>query len=120
VIFFCRHLELKDILNELKERCNNKKWPFPKYFYVDNADQVQKCIKSIFPDAAVLQDLKHLINRLVECLSKGSKSYTSFSMELHSAFTSESCFFNCSLASAYHYYLPVVFSIIVQQKTYLR
>jgi len=39
-------------------------------------------------DIKVLQDTKHLINRLIEQTCKTSKNYVAFSTELHGCFTS--------------------------------
>jgi hypothetical protein len=63
--------------------------PFPMMFFVDNAASLEKIIKSVFSEARVLQDVKHLVNRLIEKMSKNSDAYYAISQELHGAFTGE-------------------------------
>ena len=60
----------------------------PEYFVVDNAhDGFQNLVNEHFPGAKIFQDLKHLINRLIECCKKTSPLYVDFSKKLHGAFT---------------------------------
>ena len=56
------------------------------YVFCDNAMSWEVTIKSVFPNAKVGQDGKHLVNRLVECCSKTHPLYGEFTADLHAAF----------------------------------
>lgn len=84
------HVYIRSILNELRERCIRLNVPLekrPKYFYVDNAVHMRGVIHEYFPESEVYQDVKHLINRLIEHTSKQSSLYVEFSKDFHGVFT---------------------------------
>lgn len=55
---------------DLKRKCDKNEQEYPKFFNVDNAPMWNDIIKKIFPNSEVLQDIKHLINRMMEATSK--------------------------------------------------
>ena len=63
--------DLETLLNALKARCTRLGVAFPRYFFVDNAEAYEGIIKSVMGEnVVVLQDIKHLINRILETVSK--------------------------------------------------
>jgi len=80
-------VDVKTQLLKLKVKCDSLGVTYPRHFCVDDCCAQRNTILSIFPNATVTQDLKHLINRLVEKLSKGSKYYGAATIELHDVFT---------------------------------
>ena len=60
---------------------------YPKHCCVDNCCNQKKQIHSVFAECEVSQDVKHLINRFLECCSKNSKYYKDFSIEIHGCLT---------------------------------
>lgn len=59
-----------DGLTQIKKRCDKNNWPYPTYVVVDDCCSSRKTINQVFPEAQVRQDIKHLINRILECVSK--------------------------------------------------
>ena len=57
-------------LEAYKKFCDKYQIPYPKYITVDDSVQSAKMLKGIFPDILVRQDIKHVVNRLVEQMSK--------------------------------------------------
>jgi hypothetical protein len=86
------HLEKEDsenvtrILENMKEKCKKLGCPFPLYFCTDNTNAWADTINKVFPNARVCQDIKHLINRIVEKTAKSSAYYSNFAKEVHGAF----------------------------------
>jgi hypothetical protein len=74
-------------LQSLKERCDRLAVPYPQYFTCDDAKAWEKTIHKVFPDAEVLQDIKHLINRMIEVIGVSVDGSAQFSIDLHTAFT---------------------------------
>ena len=80
--------DMEKCLNSLKDRCDKLRTPYPNYFYVDNVQTWENTVKSVFgDDVSVLQDIKHLINRILECASKQHDLYGQLNKDLHGAFT---------------------------------
>lgn len=77
--------DLKDGLLAIKAKCDRLLTAYPTHFSVDDCCQSAPTIKSVFPDAIVLQDAKHLINRMVGQLSKSSHAYGAACTMLHGA-----------------------------------
>ena len=75
------------LLRSIKARCDKHGWPYPQVIFTDNAIAHEKSIKSVFPDIRVAQDLKHLINRPLEFISKSHPFSGDFSRSFHGAFT---------------------------------
>jgi hypothetical protein len=69
----------------IKAKCDRLGTAYPTYFSVDDCCQSAPTIKSVFKDAIVLQDAKHLINRMVGQLSKSSPSYGAACAMFHGA-----------------------------------
>jgi hypothetical protein len=59
-----------DGLTKIKKRCDANNWTYPKYFVVDDCCASRKTVNQVFPEAQVRQDMKHLLNRILECVSK--------------------------------------------------
>jgi hypothetical protein len=78
---------LKEALKAIKAKCIRINAPFPEFIVVDDAVASDKGIHEVFPLAVVVQDLKHLINRLVKELRKSSPAYGSACEMLHGALT---------------------------------
>jgi len=74
-------------LKALKARCDRLQVAYPNYFTCDDAKAWEKTIHSVFPDAIILQDIKHLINRLIELVGVTAEGVSQFSIDLHAAFT---------------------------------
>ena len=53
--------DLKDALLQIRERCDRLGSPYPSYVCVDDCCQSEQAVKSVFPLAKVVQDIKHLI-----------------------------------------------------------
>lgn len=60
---------------------------YPTHCCVDNCCNQRKQINSVFPNCVVSQDIKHLVNRFLECCSKNSPHYKEFSVEIHGCLT---------------------------------
>jgi hypothetical protein len=58
------------LLSNIKKRCDKNQWTYPKYVVVDDCCSSRNTINKVFPEANVRQDMKHLINRILECTSK--------------------------------------------------
>jgi len=78
---------IKAELLKLKARCDRMGVPYPKYFVCDDAGAWEKVVLSVFEDAEVKQDTKHLINRPVEILGTVCEGAAEFSVAFHGAFT---------------------------------
>jgi hypothetical protein len=87
-------MEMKQKEEEIKEP--PKKDTKPKYICVDNCCQVRKSIYKIYEDynkdnntaipmPTVSLDVKHLINRLLECCNNRSTNYQKFCQAIHAA-----------------------------------
>jgi hypothetical protein len=74
-------------LQALKERCDRLAVPYPQFFTCDDAKAWEKTIHKVFPDAKVLQDIKHLINRMIEVIGVSVDGSAQFSIDMHTAFT---------------------------------
>jgi len=85
------HESMRPLLKQLKDRCIALQMPeidWPEYFYVDNATEgIKNLIREFFPRAQAFQDIKHIINRLIELCKKSSPLYASFCKKIHGAFT---------------------------------
>jgi hypothetical protein len=79
--------DVKSMLVDIKKKCDRLGCSYPIVFNVDDAPAMEKTIKSIFPDARVTQDIKHLVNRMVEKLSKMRPLYGQMCIDLHQAIT---------------------------------
>lgn len=91
---------IRPLLLELKNRCITLEMPeedWPEYFFVDNAtDGIQNLFREFFPRAQALQDMKHIINRLLELCKKSSSSYVDFSRKLHGSFSGNHPYTKCT------------------------
>jgi len=76
-------------LTQYLDKCANKELIMPKYVTVDDCctmrDSIEKTFAAFDQTVVVLQDVKHLINRLIEQLLKTHKEYTSCCSEIHRA-----------------------------------
>jgi hypothetical protein len=79
-------VNVKTILTAMKVRCDRLNCPYPLYITCDNAKAWEKTIHDIFPGATVLQDVKHLINRIIEKTKKANRFYSVFGEEIHKCF----------------------------------
>jgi hypothetical protein len=77
--------EVKDMLFRLKRKCDDRGAPYPTWFCVDDVRAQEKTIKDVFPNADVVQDVKHLVNRLVEQLCKSHPLYGRICEKIHGA-----------------------------------
>jgi hypothetical protein len=77
--------EVSKMLVGLKQRCDDRGAPYPSWFCVDDVRAQEKTIKDVFPNAIVVQDVKHLINRLIEQLCKTHSLYGRICEKLHGA-----------------------------------
>lgn len=75
----------KQLLN-IKEKCARQKIPEPTDITVDDCCQFAPGVRKIFPNIRVCQDIKHVINRCIDCLSKNHALYSIFSQQFHGAF----------------------------------
>ena len=66
---------MKEALLKIKEKCIRLGTPFPEWICVDNVRNDENTVHEVFPLCKVVQDVKHLINRVVENLSKKSEVY---------------------------------------------
>jgi hypothetical protein len=73
-------------LKNIKCRCDRHNWSYPQYIICDNAAAYVKTVRKVFPNARIGQDLKHLINRPLETLSKGKEGSAEFFIDFHRAF----------------------------------
>jgi hypothetical protein len=76
---------VKEGLKAIKAKCDRLGAPYPEYIVVDDAVASEKGIHEVFPLAIVVQDLKHLINRLVKEMRKSSPAYGGACEMLHGA-----------------------------------
>jgi len=76
---------IKSILNVSKTRSDRLNSPYPRVIFTDNAGAQENAIKSVFPGCRVGQDLKHVINRVIDHCSKGHTLYGSFCQHFHGA-----------------------------------
>ena len=90
-------------LKKIKDRCERLGVPYPQFFTCDNVHAWEVTIKSVFPDAIVLQDLKHLINRCIEAVGTGKEGAAEFSVSFHGAFTAKKNFVVKSRTGVQHY-----------------
>lgn len=81
---------MESMLRKVKERCDRHRLSYPDAIFTDYANAHEACIKRIFPDCKVGQDLKHLINRPLEFVSRSHQHYGAFCKAFHQAFTQSS------------------------------
>ena len=78
--------QIIELLREVKRKCDARGAPYPKYIFIDDANEhIERKIKEVFPLARVGQDAKHFVNRLVRTLNKEADQYTAFARALHGA-----------------------------------
>lgn len=80
---------IKDQLRIIKRRSERLQVAYSKIVCVDDAAAWDVTIRSVFPDIRVMQDIKHLINRIVETVGTYKEGAAAFSMKLHEAFTTK-------------------------------
>jgi hypothetical protein len=78
---------LTGMLLEVKERCERLRITYPTVIFTDNAAAQEAYINRVFPDCKVGQDLKHLINRTLEFVTRTNNHYGAFCKDFHQAFT---------------------------------
>lgn len=78
--------DIKVGLKQIKKKCENLRSSHPSFVTVDDCCSDRATIQAIFPGAVVLQDLKHLIGRLVKQLSVRSLLYGDACKKLHGIF----------------------------------
>lgn len=81
------NIPIKESLEEIKDKCDLMKIPYPEYFCVDNVETTEGIIKEIFPSAKIHQDIKHLMDRPLSTLSKRHDMYYDFAAALGNAIT---------------------------------
>lgn len=65
--------------------CEISNAAYASVVFTDNAAAHETCIKSVLPGCKVGQDLKHLINRVLENCSKNHPLYAQFCKNFHGA-----------------------------------
>jgi hypothetical protein len=76
--------DIQDGLRAIKSKCERLNVPYPCCFWVDDCCKMRKTIEEVFPNSVTRQDIKHIINRIVEQLSKKSACYGDACRKLHS------------------------------------
>jgi hypothetical protein len=97
---------ITDLLTEGKRLCDINNTQHPQVIFTDNAQAQESIIKCVFPGCRVAQDLKHLINRLIETCPKNHALYGQFCKNLHSAFTSDAKVPALSRSGRWHMVVP--------------
>ena len=83
------HQEMLPHLQRLLKRCDDNSISYPHTWIVDNCCEGRNFIRSLVPGANVYQDAKHIINRLIENLSKSGERrqlYDALCREIHGVF----------------------------------
>lgn len=70
--------EMKELLKAIKDKCDRLHCEYPKYFCDDDVLHHTNTITAIFPEAAVSQDIKHCLDRLINETSTASPLYGTF------------------------------------------
>jgi hypothetical protein len=78
--------DVKVGLKEIKSKCDDLQSSYPSFVTVDDCCADRLTIQAIFPGAVVLQDLKHIIARLVKQMSVKSPLYGDACKKLHGIF----------------------------------
>jgi hypothetical protein len=71
------------LLHVVKSKCDILGSQHPQFITVDDCCGMRQTIQKVFPCSEVLLDAKHMINRVVEKLSKHSPAYGAVTKSLH-------------------------------------